>query len=637
MSYTNKRVFGKICYGLLFTVIIPLCLWFWAQSTTNIVRGPILGCIKLGWALCISGLLLMIWAMFFLKKYGDGLPMNAFPTKKFVKNGPYTLFTHPIYWGFILSTLGFFIITKSPSGVWIITPIVTLSIVALIWGYEKIDLENRFPKQKLLPILRLPEKITPISPRDRIAAVSWVSLTIIIGNYFEYKWLEYNLPIYAKIMASLQMTSLLFYKFLPFIFILCSPFILQNKRYLRQWALVTILAFYLVSFINILWPESNLHWYTQIGSGFNGHLQPWVDIFAIPLCSVLICLHFVFKQSKILALPWLLIAGFLVYMTSNLNLIDKRYVPIHLTVYILSINYYNIWIFTKKLTNKLANSWHEWTFGRIRILNHGFYAGLAAFVGIIYVNILGGKEYVWPVLLFTIIIIICAMLWGQIIEGSEKLKRPFGYYGGLFGSIIASLIIYFMGYDVWLILATISVVMPWSQAIGRLRCLVNGCCHGSKTNNENIGIVYINKQSRVCSISKLAGEPLHPTPLYSIIWLFVVGLVLLSMWQHEINYSAICGTYLILTGIGRFVEEAYRGEVQTKIIKGLRLYQWTAILSVILGVILTTIYMPCLSLKLEKNIFEWESIAAATIGGAFTLFAMGIDFPNSNVRFSRLL
>ena len=42
-------------------------------------------------------------------------------------------------------------------------------------------------------------------------------------------------------------------------------------------------------------------------------------------------------------------------------------------------------------------------------------------------------------------------------------------------------------------------------------------------------------------------------------------------------------------GLGRFVEEAYRGEVQTPFLFGLRLYQWMAILSIVLGAICTTI------------------------------------------------
>ena len=91
---------------------------------------------------------------------------------------------------------------------------------------------------------------------------------------------------------------------------------------------------------------------------------------------------------------------------------------------------------------------------------------------------------------------------------------------------------------------------------------------------------------------------------------------------------------LILTGIGRFVEEAYRGEVQTQILKGLRLYQWAAILSILIGIIMTVIQVDVLAVTSD---FGWETFLSAIIGGLFTTFAMGVDFPFSNMRFSRLV
>ena len=86
--------------------------------------------------------------------------------------------------------------------------------------------------------------------------------------------------------------------------------------------------------------------------------------------------------------------------------------------------------------------------------------------------------------------------------------------------------------------------------------------------------------------------------------------------------------------MGRFVEEAYRGEVQTVIWNGLRLYQWTAIASVLIGMVMTCI--PYASLALEPGL-NGETVLAAFLGGFFIFFAMGVDFPRSNARFSRLV
>jgi prolipoprotein diacylglyceryltransferase len=285
-----------------------------------------------------------------------------------------------------------------------------------------------------------------------------------------------------------------------------------------------------------------------------------------------------------------------------------------------------IWRFLKDFAEKIANSWKEWIFGKVRVINHGFYVGFGAFFGVLLAGILAGKNYSLAILVFAVLVTICSALWAQLIEGSAKLKRPFGYYGGLVGILFAGLTVWAMG--------VASVVMPWVQSAGRLRCLVNGCCHGSRIDNPLIGIRYYHPRSRVCNISGLKGELVHPTQLYSILWLVLVGILLLSLWNNGFHPSFIFGLYLILTGLGRFVEEAYRGEAQTPSIKGLRLYQWTAIISAIVGIVMTVI-------QVEPAVispgFSWESVLVAVLTGSFLFFAMGVDFPYSNARFSRLV
>jgi prolipoprotein diacylglyceryltransferase len=119
------------------------------------------------------------------------------------------------------------------------------------------------------------------------------------------------------------------------------------------------------------------------------------------------------------------------------------------------------------------------------------------------------------------------------------------------------------------------------QAIGRLRCLVNGCGHGSAAPRE-LGIRITHVRSRVTRLAKLSDVPIHPTQLYSILSNIFLGLVLLRLWHSGCPLSLICGVYGIGNGVSRFVEEAYRGEPQTLIVRGLHLYQWIAMGSVVL-------------------------------------------------------
>jgi prolipoprotein diacylglyceryltransferase len=329
-----------------------------------------------------------------------------------------------------------------------------------------------------------------------------------------------------------------------------------------------------------------------------------------------------------------LIAAILILIQLNYSKSPLLHIATSIVIFLVCGYYFSFWQILKNGSEAIANSWKEWVIGKVRVINHGFYVGMGAFLGIFIAGILAGRDYAWTILLFAIIVITFSALWAQLIEGSEKLKRPYGYYGALVGIIFASMAVWAVGHSVWITIGAITVVMPWVQAMGRLRCLINGCCHGARIDNPRIGIRYYHFRSRVCGLSDMKGEWLHPTPLYSIIWLTLVGFVLLAMWRNGLSSPFIFGIYLMLTGIGRFVEEAYRGEIQTPIYYRLRLYQWTAMLSVLIGIGMTFIRIDPPAMVQGLG---WETWVAALLGGIFTTFAMGIDFPYSNARFSRLV
>jgi len=66
---------------------------------------------------------------------------------------------------------------------------------------------------------------------------------------------------------------------------------------------------------------------------------------------------------------------------------------------------------------------------------------------------------------------------------------------------------------------------------------------------------------------------------------------------------------------------------------GLRLYQWMAIATALVGVLVTMIANPLAAPSLR---FNWQSLVMAGCFGVFAWFALGVDFPDSNRRFARL-
>jgi len=619
------QITGKILYASIFLILIPAGLWFWAKYTQNVITLPKVESKSVGLILMIVGGSLMLWAMFVLRKFGKGLPMNRYPPPLFVTNGPYRLFKHPIYWGFGILMVGCSIFAGSASGLWLVSPLTILGMIALVMGYEEIDLKRRFPDQKIKTILDLPEKqAESLSLRDRLASLFWIFYFLMFSNFTIIKLVGTTPPLFGE---PLNIYPDLLNPFLPFsviIFLITIPFFLKRKDALREWLYSGILSLSFSVFIGLLYPSFGAQ-----------YLPPHNSVlFTVPVFLVFISLKAIFRQSWKIAVIFTIVASILVIFQLIYSPSAILYFVDSILLFLLSSFYLRIWIFLRNSSEKIANSWKEWVFGKVRVINHGFYIGFGVFFGILLAGILAGKDYALALLVFAVLVTISSALWAQLIEGSEKLKRPFGYYGGLVGIVFGTLAVWAMGLNAWVIIGVASVVMPWVQATGRLRCLVNGCCHGGRVNNPFIGIRYFHPRSRVCNISGLKGELLHPTQLYSILWLFLVGILLLSFWNNAVSSSFIFGIYLILTGLGRFVEEAYRGEAQTPSIKGLRLYQWTAILSVVVGILMTVI--PIKPAVINPG-FSWESVLVAAISGFFLFFAMGVDFPYSNVRFSRLV
>ncbi len=612
--------FRKMLYSAFFLLVLPLLLVFWAEKTETFVTCPPVESREGGIFLMVLGGGMMFWAMGLLILKGKGLPLNAFPPKKLVKTGPYRLLRHPIYWGFAMMLAGYFIYAGSASGLWLVTPLTLLGMIALVLGYEGIELKERFPDEDLTPLLEWQAgKEKPVL-RKKVAGLLVILLLLGVTNFLAFRGLGSD---HTDSMGDLSLWSP-WWNFICLLLVLITPDILRARTNLRQW---------------IRWGASSLLlglFCMLICEPFLGVplYYPTSGLLTVPIYLLFISLYSAFLNTRRPILyASLAVIPFLILLA--------QYLP-DFFLYLLFgalitgtvLNAERLWEFTRSLSEKLANSWREWVFGPVRVINHGFYVGAGAFLGILFTGMLAGEGYSWGLLAFAVTVVVFSALWAQIIEGSEKLKRPFGFYGALVGIFFASLLVWWLGYDPWVLIGVISVCMPWVQGIGRMRCLINGCCHGKRTDNPHLGIRYNHPRSRVGNISGMSGELLHPTPLYSMVWLFPVGFVLLALWEGGAAPNFIFGLYLILNGIGRFVEEAYRGEVQTPLIRGLRLYQWTAVLSVLVGIVFTLFRVE--APVMEPN-FGWKIVLAALLGGAFLVFAMGVDFPNSNRRFSRLV
>ena len=110
-------------------------------------------------------------------------------------------------------------------------------------------------------------------------------------------------------------------------------------------------------------------------------------------------------------------------------------------------------------------------------------------------------------------------------------------------------------------LATLDVLVPslaLGQAIGRIGCLLAGCCWGA-TCSLPWAIVYTSPQA-AANVGTPLGVALHPWPAYASLYNFAVYAVLATLYARRVAAGRVLATYLLLYGVGRFGLEFLRGD-----------------------------------------------------------------------------
>ena len=104
----------------------------------------------------------------------------------------------------------------------------------------------------------------------------------------------------------------------------------------------------------------------------------------------------------------------------------------------------------------------------------------------------------------------------------------------------------------------LSPSLALGHAIGRLGCLLAGCCWGASCELP-WAITYTNPIAAE-NLGTPLHQPLHPFPLYSALFNFGLYLVLAALYKRGPAAGRVFATYLIAYGIGRFFLELTRGD-----------------------------------------------------------------------------
>lgn len=634
----KKKTMQALAYGSFWALAAPLLLWWWCHQVPLAL--PALHLSLVGGLLLAAGLAIWLAGVSRLRSEGGGLPMNAFPPPRLAIGGAYRLVPHPIYTGFALAWSGFALWQGSAHALWLGTPVLIAVCLALVWGYERPDLARRFgPLNSPRPWIGLPASSGgELSFSQRFGAMlagtlPWLITYVWVKQMGAYPdaletrmaW-EWHIPI-------LGWTTLLYsspYLLVPLAFLLQRDRARMRGLLVRAWLCTGVATLIyltlpltaafrppqpglLATWIELeqlaawpavaSWPSFHVLWTLLVAQALVGHAPAWLRYgwaAAVSVTCLTTGMHSVSDVAAALGLWWLLR--------------DPA----------------QLWLRTLALTQRLANAWRCWHLGPVRLISHGLWAGLAGAAGLLVVLSATGPGMVIPALLVFVCGLVGAALWAQVVEGSSVLSRPFGYFGAVLGGTVGVGLVGVMGGDWTLLAGAFAVAAAPMQALGRLRCLEQGCCHGHPV---AWGIKVLNIHSRVTALGALRGVPIHPTQLYSILGNVVSGMLLARMWALGMPATVVAGLYLMSAGVLRFVEEAYRGEPQTLRTAGMPLYQWLALASFLGGMVV------CLVPAAPASGFSMPGIAGwgwALAVGVVCAAAMGMDFPKATWRFSRL-
>ena len=404
-----------------------------------------------------------------------------------------------------------------------------LASAALVLGYELPDLQARFgsacPGQRLLPV----DDQSPPSGMERLRCY----LTVLLPWFLIYEaFVVLGVPPDAKIaylpfesrLPVLPWTQILYGS--VYVVVLLVPLMVRTRHDLRLFSsralLAMVIIFPLYLAVPLILSASSVCcrrtlarlariWIARMTAPLLRFL-PYHVVWAF-IAAEALARHSLAKTT--VADAWAVLVSASCVTTGMHALVD---VVAGFLVACVVIRMDRVWSFLRNSSETIANSWREWRLGPARVINHGAYAGAGVFIGIWIIDtLLGPGKSAIPIAIF-LGGCVGAALWAQVIEGSPALLRPLGFYGGMIGTwTCGAIAAWWTRTAIWPVLAALVVAAPWIQGIGRLRCLVQGCCHGRPA-ADHVGIRYTHPRSRVWRVLSLRGVSVHATPLYSLLW-----------------------------------------------------------------------------------------------------------------------
>lgn len=639
------RMLGKLAYGALFCLLLPAILVAMAWSLDRRLDSALPVQPWIGVPIAFAGFVLLAGAIAQLMVLGRGLPMNAYPTTQRVESGLYGWFAHPIYLGFVVMVLGVSISAGSGSGLFILTSWATLASMALVVGYEGPATERRLGARQRAAATSLPGNWPlPVAMRQRFGALlavfgpwlvvycAFAALPPAPNAFSTYLPFEIDWPFWPSFVVVYSFT---------YVFAAAIPFLVPDLAALRRfmlagWSgtLIGGLIFATVPAVAPLRgipPDNFIGWWLQVERAQDGITAAFPSFHAFWIIVALPAWRRILRWPLTCALALAQLAA--CHLTGMHSLAD---LVLGIVLAGLCLRIEPIWHGLLRLAETVANEWRPVRLGAARFFPHGLYVLAAGIAGFLVTAALApGVAPAWLALL-AVAGLVGAILFGQFVEASTILARPLGFSGGLAGAALASIVLYVAGRIDANTVAAAAIGLCIVQMIGRLRCLAQGCCHGRllRWADGAAGLTYRHRLSRVTLVAGLAGRPITPAPVVSVLANLATLALLVFVDVSVRDAWLVVALYCVLMGTLRFAEEGLRGEPQTPARGGLNLYQWLGLAVAVIGFALA------FGMPLETtHAAHWPGLSEcvwALVSAIPWVVAMSVDWPESSLPLSRL-
>jgi len=163
------------------------------------------------------------------------------------------------------------------------------------------------------------------------------------------------------------------------------------------------------------------------------------------------------------------------------------------------------------------------------------------------------------------------------------------FYGGLIAALVVALL-YLRRHKLplWTTTDVFAPGIALGHVVGRLGCLMAGCCFGRQTSVP--WAITFHDPAALANAGTTLGVPLHPTQLYEAgAEALILAILLVFERQARSFPGRTFWTYMLLYGISRFIIEFYRGDSRGMVFNVLSTSQFVSVMLVPLSIVMLAV------------------------------------------------